>query len=357
MNSNISNLDAFKKKFIKEFLVFIHFLKENYETPEIVNLIKNQAQIKYEKMAAYMYSNMLDDKKQIFNHDKNLFLHPRKYIPTINVSTFFNKMNDDNRNKFWTFIVRLFTYVEIICSKDKETQDIDINTLRTEKIEEETEDGEMGINDILEMFMDGEKINEKIKEINVNDFMPHMESILKMFNKDGDPEITKSFNGVIENLFKKLKNTDFSKQSLSETINEIAKNLAMDLLNNPDKDSTIKISNVIQNFISGIQSGNGTDELFKNLNLGEDEKKIMNIATNYMKNKDFKNGDISNITGDLFKHITSDKEVKKMLQQNGMTQQQINQLSNNPQMLQQLQQQMLNPNRKAKRNMNKKGKK
>ena len=354
MNSNISSIDAFKKKFIKEFLVFINFLKDNYNTPEIINLIKNQEQIKYEKMAVYMYSNMLDDKKQLFNHDKNLFLHPRKYIPTINVSTFFNKMNDDNRNKFWTFIVRLFTYVEIICSKDKETQDIDIKSLRTEKIEEDNEGDEMGINDILEMFMDGEKINEKIKSIDVNEFMPHMESILKMFNKDGNPEITKSFNGIIENLFKKLKETDFSKQSLSETINEIAKNLAMDLLNNPDKESTIKISNIIQNFIAGIKSGNGTDELFKNLNLGEDEKKIMNIATNYMKNKDFKNGDISNITGDLFKHITSDKDIKKMLQQNGMTQKQINQLSNNPQMLQQLQKQITNPNRKTKRNIKKK---
>lgn len=338
--------EAFKKKFTKEFTEFMTFLKSVNDTDEVINITKNIDHLNITKIAKYMYDTMFVDKLDIFDHNINFLTTPKKYIPTIDLSTYYTQMSAEQVNFFWEKLMRLFVYVEIITGK-KQEKNISISSLNEEIKFEDNGTDMMG--NIIDMFLDKDKLKEKLQGLNENDFLSYSDQIVKLLSKTNDKNTKDVMDTVIKHLFKELKTLDFTSKSLTENLNDVAKRLAEDFLSG-DNNMAKKLVEATKDFISGIKSGESINELTKSMNLNPEEKKIINLTTDFIKNTNMSEENMGDMVSNLMNHISTNGNVDlSSLTKHGITDKKLQEIMSNPKSYGITNQQLANPNRKLKR--------
>lgn len=342
---------SIKRKFIRELKVFVDFLKDVKETSEINQLLNNFTHLNFDKIANYCYNKTKNDKTDIFSHDSKLFMVKKTYFPTINFSIYFNEMNNDQVNMFWNQFCRIFVYCNIISDNTMDESNISISNLMTEIQEEESNIMPDNLSSLLDTFVDGSKLNEKIHGATLEDFDGFTDQILSMLSKDKDETIKNSINGIMGELFENLQNVDFTKQSLTEVINAIANNIAQKILVNADETTANSLASITRDFIISVKSGDALENLTKDMN--PNEKKIVQMTTDFIKKTDLNEKDMGKVLKDFSKYAQDGGiDLTNLQKKHNINDKQLNKVMNNPKNYGIDKSQLTTMNRKIKRRLN-----
>jgi hypothetical protein len=345
----MSNINKYIVLFGSEFKLFIEFLDEVETTNGTQKILSNITHINLIKIAKYIYNKTINIKTQLFKHSDEIFINSFTPIPEINLSNYYYKFNDDNKNKFWGIIVKIHIYSSIITeslnpelknSTDEilkpfkninkiEIPSVDLNKVRDEDIsvqasnsslhnliekqKEETENnnGELnGMFDMIGNLLNTSDVGDKLKNIKDEDLNNISSSVNKLFGENVNPEVSNLVNGMVQGIGKELKNTDITKGNVFENIvgmaNKMSEKYIKDEKTLPPME---ELARSTQNIMNGM-----------NMNGSINPETITQMMKQMGINKNISQSDIEG----AMKHM-------------GMTQEQLT-----------------NPNRKLKRMMNKK---
>ena len=327
-NEEIKN-NKYIKGFKKDLKEFLDFINDIIETKEIKRMIDNIDKINYKKLASYIFINTKDISTRLKKHDETIFLEEIKFFPGINISPYFEKLNDDNKNIFWEKIVRLHIYTYIIVEhvdgnvknelekvdknklieKEKELKVIGNKSLfdlikEEENDDDEDEDDNFNLNKLISQILDVDDFSEKIKNIDdddINKITGTVSSILGDNINDTSKDLIK---GMIKGVSEEVKDLDFKNGDIIENVQNLADKVSQKYINDKSKHNDIK------------QLAASTNDIMKDF--GDNEKINPEMISTIMKKMGIKD---KNINQDVIKAAME---------------------------------QMNNPNRKMKRMMNKK---
>jgi len=316
------------KKDLKEFLDFLYNINN---TDEIKRMIDNIDNINYKKLASYIFIKTKDISNRLKKHDETLFLEEVRFFPGINISIYFNKLNDDNKNIFWEKIVRLHIYTYIIVEhveknvknelekvdknkleeKEKELKVIGNKSLfdlikEEEDNESDDEDDGFNLNKLISQVLDVDDFSEKIKNIDDDDINKITGTVSSILGDNINDKSKDLIKGMIKGVSEEVKDIDFKNGDIIENVQNLADKVSQKYINDKTKHNDIK------------QLAESTNDIMKDF--GESDKINPEMITTIMKKMGIKD---KNINQDVIKAAMD---------------------------------QMNNPNRKMKRLMNKKNK-
>ena len=301
---NNKYINGFKKDLIE----FLNFLYNIENTNEIKRMIDNIDNINYKKLASYIFIKTKDISNKLKKHDETIFLEEVKFFPGINISNYFNKLNDDNKNIFWEKIVRLHIYTYIIVEhvdknvknelekvdknkleeKEKELKVIGNKSLfdliKEEENDDEEDDDGFNLNKIISQVLDVDDFSEKLKNIDdddINKITGTVSSILGDNINDTSKDLIK---GMIKGVSEEVKDIDFKNGDIIENVQNLADKVSQKYINDKSKHNDIK------------QLAESTNDIMKDF--GDNEKINPEMISTIMKKMGIKD---KNINQDVIK--------------------------------------------------------
>lgn len=344
------------RKFIKELNDFFKFLDSCYESDSLKYLLKNFTHLNFNKLSAFVYNSTKDYKEDILKHNAELFTVPRIFFPKLDISMIFNTMNPDQVNTFWEKFARIYIYCKCLNTSDQyenaETNDISISKLIKEYEENKKIDEENTFS-ILDIFIDGNILNDKIKNAEITDYSEFTDKIAEFLPSANDPNFKKQLNDMVKDIFEDLKNIDFTKHNLMDVIKTLAQKFADRFKCNTDSEFSKKITDIIGDFISSLKSGDTLEKLTKDAD--PETKKLVNMTSEFVKKTDLQGGDIGKIVENFNEFASSN--IQELMKQKGLSDKKIQDIMNNPKNYGLDAKQLTSNNRKMKRTMKKINKK
>lgn len=319
-----TDMSKYVKEFSIDFSNFIDFLGEVEVTPEIEKMQKSMNKINGEKIAKYIYSKTDEKKSKIRTRDEEIFIEKYVCIPSIDLSYFFNKMDDDKKNVFWDKFTRLQVFSTIIVKgiKPELNESIEVKGGQimsiNEMIAKESEEFEekyksFSLNDILSNALNVDDFADKINNITDDDVGKITETVSSIFGTDMNDDTKEVIGEMIKGVSKEVKNIDFKNGDLMDNVQQLATNISKQYMEDESKHEDIaKLAGATEGFMDKI-SNEGVND---------------NLINEVMKQMGMNNKNINM------------NEVNQMMKEMGLTEEQI-----------------MNPSRKMKRKMNKVNKK
>ena len=346
------------RKFIKELNEFFNFLNTCHDSEPLKYLIKNFTHLNFNKLSSFVYNSTKDFKEDILKHNADLFTVPRIFFPKVDISIIFNAMNPDQVNTFWEKFARIYIYCKCLNTSEQyensETNNISINNLIKEYEEnKENEDSEDVGASVLDWFIDGNKLNEKIKEAELTDFSEFSDKIAEILPSANDPEFKKQLNDMIKDIFEDLKHIDFTQHNLMNVIKTLAQKFADRFKCNTDPEFTKKIMGIVGDFVTNLKSGDALEKLTKDAD--PETKKLVNMTSEFVKKTDLQGDDIGKIMENFNEFATGN--LQELMKKKGLSDKKIQEVMNNPKNFGLDAKQLTSNNRKMKRTMQKMNKK
>lgn len=336
-------------KFIRELNEFFKFLDSVTDSEQLKNIIKNFTHLNFKKISAFTYKSTVGFKQDIFKHNAELFIAPQVFFPTLDISPIYNSMNPDQVNEFWEKFVRIYVYCQCL----NNTSD-DNNNLMDSLIQEyQQQQTELNNSSILDLFIDGDMLNKKIKEAEITDFTEFTDKISTILPSANDPTFKGQLNNMVQDIFKDLKTIDFTKHNLYDVIQSLASKFADKFQTNNSPDTMKHIMGIISDFITSIKSDDALEELTKTAD--PETKKLVNMTSNFIKQTDLKNEDLGQIMQN-FNNYAMDN-LPDIMKKKGLSDRKIQDVMNNPKNYGIDPKQLTSNNRKMKRAANKLNKK
>lgn len=260
--SNVTkpNVAKYISLFSEEFRSFIEFLDNIESTNGTQKILEKFTHINLIKIAEYIYKKTIEIKIQLFKHDEDIFIVPFTIIPEINISSYFYKFTDENKNILWEKILKIHIYSKIITEdlkpelkkseeeilkpfKDinkKEIPQIDKNKVNDEDVkhnlslknlikskQNEKDDNELdGMFDIIGNLLGDSDVKNKMQNIKDDDLTKISESVMQLFPNNTNPEMTNLINGMVKGIGNELKQTDITKGNIFENMISVANKMS-----------------------------------------------------------------------------------------------------------------------------------
>ena len=172
--------------------------------------------INYIKFSYVVHKNTEKVKEAILRHKPELFIQPRYFIPSLDLSEIFNSLNDTEYiNLFWDIKddyekSALLDFVNEIDAENTNITDVLMNVVKK-----------------IDIGAEIEKLNdENMDEIN---------NVVKDFFGDNKTD----FSFIVKDISNTLKTTDITKGDISQNLQNIAENITNKMIKNNDE-STLK---------------------------------------------------------------------------------------------------------------------
>ena len=229
--------------------------------------------INYIKFSYVVHKNTEKVKEAILRHKPELFIQPRYFIPSLDLSEIFNSLNDTEYiNLFWDILAQLTVLSAIVSdeiekNKMKKENQKEVNQyeeLEKKMDEFKLESGKVSVSSIVDNIkddyeksalldfvneIDAENTNitdvlmnvvkkidigaeiEKLNDENMNE----INNVVKDFFGDNKTD----FSFIVKDISNTLKTTDITKGDISQNLQNIAENITNKMIKNNDE-STLK---------------------------------------------------------------------------------------------------------------------
>lgn len=229
--------------------------------------------INYIKFSYVVHKNTEKVKEAILRHKPELFIQPRYFIPSLDLSEIFNSLNDTEYiNLFWDILAQLTVLSAIVSdeiekNKMKKENQKEVNQyeeLEKKMDEFKLESGKVSVSSIVDNIKDDyEKsalldfVNEidaentnitdvlmnVVKKIDIgaeieklnDENMDEINNVVKDFFGDNKTD----FSFIVKDISNTLKTTDITKGDISQNLQNIAENITNKMIKNNDE-STLK---------------------------------------------------------------------------------------------------------------------
>lgn len=264
-----------ENEFMKTLKMFVNELHTNFYTEETKKFLDIFDKINSSKIIKRVYDFLLPLKKDILNKNSNIFKIEQFILPEIDLSKFWNNLDEIKRNNIWIYLQMLSITSSSICNTSNfnpyigiEGGNITVDSLCKEMATNSSMKDNVGIKSLVNMIL--QQVGVKNPEEFVGNFINEI--------KDIKPEtVEKTVNELNEHMgIEGTENKEFLRKIITALPNEI-KNIDF------EKESFNGIIKIAQNIMENVIK---PDLENGKINVGE----LLNLQNNLMKkmNKDIK---------------------------------------------------------------------
>ncbi len=273
-----------EKKFIGVLKMFIDELHSLVPTSETEKLISIFDKLNTDKITKRVYDSLVTIKDEIYSKNPIIFTKPLLILPNIDLSSIWNKIDDDAKGRMWIFLQLLHIPSCSVCDIENfnpymgvEGGNISINDICNEIKSNPTFNGykdgpnmNMFVSKILgSMGFDMNKLmeglNEGIKELTDDNIKSASDTIINQFGIS-DPNTVNLFNKMFTSVAKQIRTEDLSNEKgidgFIDVFSKITSNVFEEVIK-PEIDSgkinVEEISKAQQNMFNSINN-NITDK-------------------------------------------------------------------------------------------------
>lgn len=245
--------------------------KEDIKTKLPVNINKSVSQyskvingINYIKFSYVVYKNTNPLKEEILRHQEEIFIQPRPFIPSIDMSDVFNVLKDTEFiGLFWDVLAQLTILSAIISESIEKNKSKNSDEDLEKKMKEfKLESGNVSVSSMVESVQDEyehsalldfvneiDTENSSITDVLMNvvkkidlgaeidkldeNNMKEINNVVKDFFGDDKTD----FSFIVKDISNTLKNTDITKGDIGENLQNIAENITEKMMKNKDEDT------------------------------------------------------------------------------------------------------------------------
>jgi len=313
-------------KFIKELYEFFVFLDNITNSPQLKNILKNFTHLNFKKISTYTFKETSTFKADIFKHNSELFMVPQVFFPTLDISPIYNEMTPEQINTFWEKFVRIYVFCQCLNTNESEENLSLMDKLVNEYKQEQNEIHNNPFNSFLNLFIDGDALNKKIQEAEISEYTEFTDKIGEVLPSANDPTFKAQLNNIIKDIFVDLKTIDFRKNDLYTVIQSLGKKFADKLQTDIDPNTMQHIMGIISDFITSMKSDDALEQLTKTAD--PETKKLVNMTSNFVKNVDLKNQDLTTIMQN-FNNFAVDN-LPEIMKKKGLNDKRVQDVMNNP---------------------------
>lgn len=257
------------KNFIATLYKCLYDINRYVPDPNIAKLLDQYKNLDMIKVLYRVHKLLKSNEQYIQNNDSNLFNQGFTILPSINLSLMWNKMNQNQQKKIWTYLNMLLLQTDIFYSSNEEkqptekpefnpyvgignsNQDYNVKDMLC-SIPTVDEDEPMDVNRIdmmmkmmgLDKMLDMSNITDKLRSMTDEDIDKYTEELKIAFGAENDPGVSNFVETMMDGLTSEIKKGD--EISLPQMLQSLGPKIQESMIEN-NLDNT-KLLNTAKNF-------------------------------------------------------------------------------------------------------------